>query len=338
MATRSRENITGLEKAAILMVLLGEKVASGICRHLPQPEIEALTREISHLDYIPHEVAAQILDEFSRLVLSQNFAGKGGAEYAQKLLISAFGENSARDVIQQVTRSEALSRKDLEIVHRSDPQELAKLLQDESPQIVALFLAHLDAKTSSMLLRLFPEDLKAEVVERLAKLKPFAPEMVQKIFRALIGKIQALGKPNRQECGGVEAVVDLLKRLGGEASKPILESIEQQDPDLAAAIRDRMFIFDDFLSVPEVSVREVVAQIDKKVLALALKGATPEVKEHFLKVMSSRAAEMLNEDIDVLGAVRSEDVAHAQQEIVQAARKLEAEGKIVLQNEGEENV
>jgi len=191
-------------------------------------------------------------------------------------------------------------------------------------------------KMASALLKIFPEDLAAEVVTRLARLRPSSPEIVQKIVGVLHKKIQSMGKQDRLTCGGVEAAAEVLNRLGGPASKTILGSIESRSTDLAGAILNQMFTFEDFLLVPEASIREIVAQTDKKTLAICLKGATPEVTDHFLKVMSSRAAEMLKEDIEVLGAVRARDIAQAQRELVSAARKLEAEGKIVLKNEEEE--
>jgi flagellar motor switch protein FliG len=336
MAVRNQEKISGLQKAAMLMVMLGDKAATSVYRHLPQEEVEELTREIARMDVVSPELGHQILDEFNKLTLAHEYVDKGGADYAHKLLVGAFGEDTAKDLLQQVLRTETISFKDLELVQRADPQQLAKLIEGENPQTIALLLAHLGARTASTLLRMLPESLTGEVVERLAKLRPFSPEMVQKIVSVLNKKIQSLGKQDRLACGGVEAVADLLNRIEAPITKAILQAIEQGDSDLAVAIRNQMFTFDDFAVVPEASIREVVAQVDKKTLALALKGASVELKKHFLKVMSSRAAEMLNEDIEVLGQVRSREVAHAQQEVVQTARKLETEGKIYLKSEGDE--
>jgi flagellar motor switch protein FliG len=337
MAARSsQEKISGLRKAATLMVLLGDKAAASVYRHLPQEEVEDLTREIARIDVVSPDFGLQVLDEFNKLTLAHEYLGKGGADYAQKLLVGAFGEATAKDLLQQVMRSEAISFKDLELVQRADPQQLAKLIEGENPQTIALLLAHLGSRTASTLLRLLPETLTAQVVERLAKLRPFSPEMVQKVVSVLNKKIQSLGRQDRLACGGVEAVADLLNRIEAPITKTILQAIEQGDSELAVAIRNQMFTFDDFTAVPEASIREVVAQVDKKTLALALKGASADLKQHFLKVMSSRAAEMLNEDIEVLGQVRSREVAHAQQEVVQTARKLETEGKIYLKSDGDE--
>jgi len=336
MAVRPQEKISGLQKAAMLMVMLGDKAAASIYRQLPQEEVEELTREIARIGVVSPELGNQILDEFNKLTLAHEYVDKGGTDYAHKLLVGAFGENAAKDLLQQVLRTEAISFKDLELVQRADPQQLAKLIEGESPQTIALLLAHLGARTASTLLRMLPETLTGQVVERLAKLRPFSPEMVQRIVSVLNKKIQSLGKQDRLACGGVEAVADLLNRIEAPITKTILQAIEQGDSELAVAIRNQMFTFDDFAVVPEASIREVVAQVDKKTLALALKGTSAELKNHFMKVMSSRAAEMLNEDIDVLGQVRGREVAHAQQEVVQTARKLETEGKIYLKNEGDE--
>jgi len=318
------------------MVLLGDKAASSVYRHLSRDDVEELTREIAQIDFVSNEQATQVLEEFSKLGTAPEHVAKGGTEYAHRLLMVAFGEAVAKDLLQQVTRMQALTPQDIDLVQRADPQQLARMLEGENPQTIALLLAHVDAKTASALLKIFPENLAAEVVTRLASLRPSSPEIVQKIVAVLHKKIQSLGKQDRTPCGGVEAAAELLNRLGGSVSKNILGSIEQGNTDLAGAIRDQMFTFDDFLLVPEVSIREIVAQADKKALAIALKGATPEVTAHFLKVMSSRAAEMLKEDIEVLGAVRARDVAQAQRDLIEAARRLETEGKIVLKNEEEE--
>ena len=336
MAGRPQEKLSGIQKAAILMVLLGDKAASSLCRHLPHDDVEELTREIARIDFVSNEQAAQVLEEFSKLSMAQEYAAKGGTEYAHRLLVGAFGEAIAKDVLQQVSRMEALSPHDLDLIQRAEPQQLARLLEGENPQTIALLLAHVGVKTASALLRIFSEELAAEVVTRLATLRPSSPEIVQKIVGVLHKKIQSLGKQDRLTCGGVEAAAEVLNRLGGPISKTILGSIESRSTDLAGAILNQMFTFEDFLLVPEASIREIVAQADKKALAICLKGATPEVRDHFLKVMSSRAAEMLKEDIEVLGAVRAHDIAQAQRELVSAARKLEAEGKIVLKNEEEE--
>jgi flagellar motor switch protein FliG len=330
------QKISGLRKAAMLMVLLGEKTASAIYRNLPQHKVELLTREIASLEYVPNDTAAQISEEFNKLLLTREYVLKGGIAYAQSLLVQAFGESMAKDLLLQVTRTEEVSVKDLETLQKADPQQLLKFVEGEHPQTVALLLAHLGANTASTLVQLLPQETKSQVVERLAKIRQFSPEMVQKIVTVVTKKIKGLGKQKLLTYGGIDAVADLLNRMDVNASKTILESIETADANLAQAIRNVMFTFEDFLVAPDASVRELLGALDKKTLAVALKGASPMLKEKFLGGMSDRAAEMFKEDMEVTGAVRARDVARAQVEIVTMARKLEAEGKITLKNEGED--
>jgi flagellar motor switch protein FliG len=224
----------------------------------------------------------------------------------------------------------------LDSLQKADPQQLAKFLESEHPQTIALILAHLDVRQSTALLLKLPEASRADVVKRLAKLRAFSPEMAQKVAIVLHKRLQSLGEQSRRAYAGFKGVADLLNQLDQGSVKTILEAIEADDAGLALSIRNLMFTFEDFLSVPEAGLRELLGQLDKRVLAMALKGASEELKAHIFKTMSSRAVEMLKEDMEVLGPVRAKDVTKAQQEVVAAARKLEGEGKLVLKAEGED--
>jgi flagellar motor switch protein FliG len=191
-------------------------------------------------------------------------------------------------------------------------------------------------KPASEVLLLLPDKTRAEVVRRLAEMHQFSPEMVQKISLVLNKKLRALGEQNRRAYGGIKAVSDMLNRVEPGTVKTILEAIEQDDPKLALSIRNLMFTFEDFLSVPESSMRELLSHLDKKTLALALKGSSEDMKNHIFKTMSSSASQMLKEDMEALGPVRSKEVTAAQQEIVQQARKLETEGKLTLKSFGDD--
>ena len=194
-------------------------------------------------------------------------------------------------------------------------------------------LAHLNPKRGSAVLMQLREDLRIEAVRRLAEMRQFSPEMAQKVALILYKRVHALGSNGRQSYAGFKAVADLLNRLEQSASKSILEEIEQQEPKLAIGIRNLMFTFDDLLTVPPQSIRELVSAADKKTLALALKNAEDNLRAHIFRAMSSRAVEMLQEDMEVLGPVRGKDIAHAQQELLSLARKLENEGKMMLKME-----
>ncbi len=326
----------GAHKAAILLVLLGEDIAGAVYRHLPESDLEKLTEQIARLDYISPQSALSVLEEYDKLSLTQDYIALGGTEYAHRLLVKAFGEEGAKELLAEVGRSEEMSVTRLDALQKVDPQQLARFLEKEHPQTIALVMAHLDAKHGSELVVRLPESHRAEVIKRLAQMRPFSPEMAEKVSLVLQQRLQSLGEQSRRAYAGFKGVAELLNRLDPPTSKAILEDIERDDPQVAVGIRNLMFTFDDLLGVPEQGVRELLGQLDKKTLALALRGASDELKSFFFKAMSSRAVEMLKEDMDVLGPVRSREVMKAQQEIVAVARSLEAEGKITLGTEGQD--
>jgi flagellar motor switch protein FliG len=326
----------GLRKAATLLVLLGEETASEIYRNLSDEEIGELTQEITTLPSVDPQAALQILEEYERLSRTQDYAAEGGNAYANKLLVKAFGEEGALRLMAQAARVSEGNAGKLDSLRKLDPQQLAKFLEGEHPQTIALVLAHLDSKHASELLMRFPEDLRGESMRRLAMLRQFSPEIAQKVSLALHKRLETLGEQRRRAYAGVQGVADVLNRLDPTVTKTILDKIERDDAGLALNIRNLMFTFQDFLGVPETGIREVLGGVDKKTLALALRGASEELRNYIFKSMSSRAVEMLKEDIEILGQVRTRDVNRAQQEVVAVARKLEAEGKISLGAENED--
>jgi flagellar motor switch protein FliG len=298
--------------------------------------VQRLTQEISELGYISPENAAGVLQEYHQLSLTQDYLAQGGQEYATQLLIKAFGKDGAGPLLEQAMQAQEASVSNLDTLQQADPAQLVKFIEGEHPQTVALVLAHLGDKTATSLLVLLPEKLRAEAVRRLAVMQQFSTEMVKRISVVLHKKLAALGEQKRRAYGGVNAVADMLNRMDPQCCKEILVAIEQEDPQLSLAIRDLMFTFEDLCNIPEASIRELLSQVDKKTLASALKGASEELKNHFYKTMSSRAVEMLKEDIEALGPIRSRQVHQSQQEIVNLARKLEADGKIALKAYGED--
>lgn len=327
---------TGLRKAAILMVLLGEDAASQIYRHLPPSEVEQVTQEIAALDHVNPDAALLVLEEFHRLVVTGDYLSQGGTEYANKLLVKAFGKEGASELLRQVSQAAEVSGSKLESLRKTDPQQLAKFIEGEHPQTIALILAHLESKQASQVLLRLPPELRAEPIKRLAQLRQFSPEMAQRVSLVLHKRIEALGEQTRRAYAGLRGVADLMNRLDVATGKSILETIEGEDPKLALSIRNLMFTFEDFLTVPEAGVREMLGQMDKKTLATALRGASEELKNYIFKSMSSRAVEMLKEDMEVLGPVKSREINKAQMEAVAVARKLEAEGKLSLTPGGDD--
>jgi flagellar motor switch protein FliG len=327
---------TGLRKAAILMVLLEEDAASEIYRHLPQAEMQQITQEIARLDQVRPEAALVVLEEFHKLVLAGDYISRGGTEYANRLLVKVFGKEGASEVLRHAAQVAELSRSKLDSLSKADPEQLAKLIEGEHPQTIALILAHLEAKQASTVLMKLPAELRAETIKRLAQLRQFSPEMAQRVALVLRKRLEALGEQSRRAYAGLRGVADLMNRLDAKAGKDILQAIETEDPKLALSIRNLMFTFEDLLTVPETGIRELLGQMDKKTLATALRGASEELKNYIFKSMSSRAVEMLKEDMEVLGPVKSREINRAQLEAVGVARKLEAEGKLTLTQEGED--
>ena len=326
-------NMNGVRKAAVLLVAVGEESAKEILRALPEADVQRLTEELADLRGITPEMSAGILEEFWELLETQNFMMHGGLDYASRLLQETFGKERADDLLTLVRRSQEAAQGNLAKLQRTDPQQLGKLLDSEHPQTIALVLAHLDPRRASLVLDNLSEDHKVLSIQRLAEMRQFSPEMAQKVAHILHRRLENVGDTARKSYSGFMAVADLLNRLNAEESKKILETIEDGQPELALSIRNLMFTFEDLVTVPPATIREIVSGVDKRQLALALRGAKDELRAQIFKSMSSRAVEMLKEDMEVLGPVRSREVAQAQQEILNLARRLEAEGKVILKLE-----
>jgi len=334
-ATRRRQaaNVSGVRKAAILLVAVGEELAKEVLRALPEPDVQRITEELADLRGVTPEISADVLEEFWQLLDTNHFIVHGGLDYARRLLVDTFGKERADDLLTLMRQSQEAAQGNLAKLQRTDPQQLGKLLESEHPQTIALVLAHLDPRRASTVLDNLSEDHKVVAVQRLAEMRQFSPEMAQKVALILHRRLESVGDTARRSYSGFKAVADLLNRLNAEEAKKILETIEENQPELALSIRNLMFTFEDLITVPPATIREIVSGVDKRQLALALRGANEDLRAQIFKAMSSRAVEMLKEDMEVLGPVRSREVAQAQQEILNLARRLEAEGKVILKLE-----
>lgn len=331
MTQPEKPKLSGVRKAAILLTVLGEDTAATVFRDLNEEELQRVADEVSTLGTIPVELTVQVIEEYQRMAMAEDYLIQGGYELARRLLIKAFGEPEAEDILQRLTKAREL--KPLESLQRADPQKLARFLESEHPQTIALILGQLGDRQASALLMSLPSELRANAVKRLANLRRFSPEMAEKVSTVLSQKLRAVGEQGKRTYSGFQSVADIMNCIDTTVAQEILEGIENEEPTLAISIRDLMFTFEDLLLVGETHIRELMGAIDKRVLAMALKGTGEELKNHFFRTMSSRAVEMLKEDIELLGPVRSRDVTKAQVEIVAIARQLEAEGKIVLKGE-----
>jgi len=323
--------LTGVRKAAILLTVLGEEAAATVFRNLNAEDVQRLADEIAGLGTISTELSLQIFEEYQRMTQAQEFIIKGGYDLARRLIIKALGESEAEGILQRLAKARDLNP--LESLQRADPQKLARFLEGEHPQTIALILGQLGDRQASALLMSLPNEARAEAVKRLANLRRFSPEMAEKVSLVLSQRLKAVGEQGKRAYSGFQSVADIMNCIDSTVAQEILENIESEEPTLAVSIRDLMFTFEDLLQVAETQIRELAGAVEKKTLAMALKGTNEELKNHFFRTMSSRAIEMLKEDMESLGPVRSKDVIRSQTEIVAVARQLEAEGKIVLKGE-----
>jgi flagellar motor switch protein FliG len=333
-APRSSEAMTGAKKAAVLCLVLGDEAVSELFKHLEEEEVQLISREIAALQRVNSETADDILEEFHHLLTARSYVMSGGIDYARRLLIKSFGPESAKRLVDKITRS-LESTVGFEALQKVDAQQLSKLFQNEHPQTIALVLAHLDASTAADTLRCLPEAQRADIAVRMSNLGAISQDVIRRVSMVLDQKVKAIGDDSRRQVGGVRAVAELCNRLDRDAAGKILEEVEGAHPDLALQIRNLMVTFDDLLLVDDLGVREILQRVDKKQLALALKGAIPELQNRFFTNMSSKAAEMMREEMEYMGQVKMKDVTAAQREIVDVMRELDEEGVISLAGGGD---
>jgi len=322
--------IPGIRKAAILVVMLGEEASAELLKQLEEDEVQLLGREVARLNSISPEQCEGVLEEFHQMALAHDYVIKGGIDYARKLLNTAYGPDAAKKVLDRLMTALGSEVVNFDALHKADPQQLAKFIHNEHPQTIALVLSHLNPTQAAALLISLPPEMRSDIALRMANLDQISPEVIAKIATVIDQKLKALGEFSRESYGGVRAVSEMFNRLDSGSSREILEQIEHADATLVETIRHLMFVFEDLLLINELGIKEVLSKVDRKVLTVALKGTSEQLKEHFLKAMSQRGAEMLREDMDALGAVKIKEVEGAQQQIIAIVRQLESEGTLSL--------
>ncbi len=328
--------LTGMQKAAVLMVTLGDETASNIFKYLEEDEIQTISREIAITKHIQPEVAEEVMEEFHTMTQARSYISQGGIEYAKKLLIKSVGPEVARKIIDRLVKA-LESSAGFTSLERANPQQLSKFIQNEHPQTIALILAHLNASQAAELISSLPEVLRSDVAMRMAGLQEISPEVVRRISLILEQKLEALGSFATEAYGGVRAVAELFNRMERNVGRTVLEKIETENPQLAASIRDLMFVFDDILLIDDNGITEILKRADKKTLTIALKGTSEELQNQFFRNMSSRAVELMKEEMEFMGPVKLKDVEKSQHEVVEIVRQLEEEGVISIGGGGGED-
>jgi flagellar motor switch protein FliG len=328
------EKMSPTRKAAVLLILMGEAASSEVMKFLEEDEVQHLGREIAKLHAITSDQADHVLEEFYQMLVARDYVMKGGIEFARKVLVTAFGPEAAKKMLDRLMKTLGAESANFDALQKVDPQQLAKFIHAEHPQTIALILSHLSASQAAGLLSSLPQEMRADVALRMANLDQISPDIIAKIASVIGSKLKALGDISRETYGGVTAVAEMFNRLDSNTSREILESIENTDANLVETIRQLMFVFEDLLLMDQNAVKELLQKVDRKILTIALKGTSEQLRNHILSSMSQRGAEMLREDMDALGPIKIKEVESSQQQIIAVVRQLEAEGLISLKGGG----
>ena len=331
-----KEELKGIQKAAILLIALGPEKSSMIFRHLKEDEIEDLTLEIANTKSVTPQIKEKVINEFYEVCLAQQYIAEGGIGYAKELLEKALGTDKALDVIGKLTAS--LQVKPFEFVKKTDASQLLNFIQDEHPQTIALILSYLSSGQSAVILSALAPEKQADVARRIATMDRTSPDVIKEVERVLESKLSSLVNQDYTIIGGVDAVVEILNTVDRGTEKHIMETLEVEEPELADEIRKKMFVFEDILLLDDRSIQRVLRDVDNNDLAIACKGSTEEVQNAIFGNMSKRLAEMIREDMEFMGPVRMKDVEEAQQKIVNVIRKLEDSGEIVISRGGGDEI
>ncbi|MCH3964225.1 MAG: flagellar motor switch protein FliG [Clostridium sp.] len=329
--------LTGVQKAAILFITLGPEAAAGIIKKLPEAEIQKITYEIANISSVKSDQKKDILDEFIEMNKAKDYLIEGGVEYAKNLLSKALGSQRAMEILEKVTEATQQFRP-FAIARKADAHQLLNTISDEHPQTIALILCYLQADKAGQILSALPENIQAEVAYRIATMRNTSHMVVKEIEKVLDDKLSSVVKSDMKIIGGVPTIVDILNQVDRTTEKNITEGLEKQDAELAEKVKESMFVFEDIITLDDVSIQRVLREVDTKELALALKGCSEEVADAIFRNQSKRASATLKEDIEFLGPVRLMDVEKSQQKIVNIIRRLDEAGEIVLSRGGEDAI
>ncbi|MGN0352719.1 MAG: flagellar motor switch protein FliG [Roseburia sp.] len=330
------EEMSGVQKAAILLIALGPEKSADIFKHLKEDEIEELTLEIANTRSVSPQTKEDVLNEFYQICLAQQYIAEGGIGYAKELLEKALGGDKAQDVISKLTAS--LQVRPFEFVRKTDPSQLLNFIQDEHPQTIAMILSYLTSAQAAMVISSLTPEKQADVAKRIAMMDRTSPDVIKEVERVLERKLSSLVNQDYTIVGGVDAIVNILNTVDRGTEKHIMENLEIEEPELADEIRKKMFVFEDILLLDDRAIQRVLRDVDNSDLSVALKSANEEVQNVIFKNLSKRLAAMIKEDMEFMGPVRMKDVEEAQQKIVSIIRKLEDSAEIVISRGGGDEI
>lgn len=337
MAKKEKKGeLTGKQKAAILLISLGPDVSASVYKHLSEDEIEKLTLEISNVRQVAAQEKEEVLEEFHQIALAQDYISQGGIAYAKEVLEKALGSEKALNIISRLTS--ALMVRPFDFARKADPTQLLNFIQNEHPQTIALVLSYLEPTQAGQILSALPQEMQADIARRIALMDSTSPEVINEVEQILERKLSTTFVQDYTQTGGIEAVVEVLNGVDRSTERTILDALEIQDPELAEEIKKRMFVFEDIVTLDNRAIQRVIREVDNNDLMLALKVSSDEVKEVVFRNMSTRMAETFKEEMEFMGPVRLRDVEEAQSRIVAVIRRLEETGEIVVARGGGDDI
>jgi len=331
----SIEDLDGVTKAAILLLMVGPDTASSILKRMSAMQVEEVSRQIASMGRVPDRLQTAVIEEFYSLCVATSYANEGNLDYAKQLLGQSLDPKDADRVMAQIQTQ--VQKTPFSFLQRAESENLLTFIQDEHPQTIALILCHLSHHKAAEVLAGLPMQKQIEVIKRMANMEQTSPEVIREVESGLESRLSNMLVQHMEKAGGVPTVAEVLNLADRATEKVIMEGLETDDPDLVESIRRLMFVFEDVLLVNDKGIQAVLKEVDNDELALALKSASEGLQEKIFSNMSARAATMVREDMEFMGPVRVSDVEQAQQRIVDIVRRLEEAGEVIISGRGGES-
>ncbi len=328
MYRRPNPEMNGRRKAAIILTVLGPSVAGSLLKSMNEEQAEKLSLEVARLEKITPQIRSQVVKEFHEMCRAQDYIAEGGLEKARKVLEAAYGPEVAQQILARITS--AMQVVPFEFLRKADPLQLLSFIRDEHPQTIALILAYMPTQGAAEILSRLPAELRGEVAERIASMDQTNPDVIRKVEAVLESKLSSVMNDQMTKAGGPKALVELLQSVDRTTERVILDSLTENNPELADEVKNMMFVFEDIMQLDDRAIQSLMKEVDVKDLGLALKAVGDNVKDKIFRNMSERASNMLKEDMDFMGPVKMKAVEEAQQRIVSAIRRLEETGEITI--------
>ncbi len=326
------DSMTSIQKAAVALVAFGPEVSALVLKGMNESDLEKITIEIANLRDVHPGIEEKVMEECHQIFMARTYVTQGGVDFAQEILEKAVGIKRAKNILQRLEHS--IRAGGFSMLKDIDPKQLTGFLQNEHPQTISLVMTQLNAQQAAAILAELSQELQAEVSLRIATMEKISPEVLKEIEQTLEGHFEQSGSSQMSVSGGAKAIAEILNLVDTTAEKNILQSLEADDPDLAAEVKNMMFVFDDIILLDDRSIQRLLKEVETKDLSLALKAANEEVKAKIFVNVSERVAIMIKEEMEFMGPTRLSDVESAQGRIVEAIRRLEEEGQIIISGRG----